>query len=301
MMVVLLRMSQLGTYQGSQVLIQEYKLMFGLDADYGTQFVSYIREVFKGNLGYSINYFPSTVSTLIMAALPWTIFLLAASTIISWMLGTLSGTVLGWKGKESRVGTFIFAPIAWVMRTIPYYMLALIMVYVFAFTLGWFPISGAYQVGTATGYNFSLSGILQLLWYVSLPALTIIISSLGGWYLSMRAMIMTVKGEDFMLMAEAKGLSERTILWSYGFRNALIPQVTSLALNLGNIMSGAMLTEIIFNYPGLGFRLYFAIISADYPVIQGITLLITISVCVATFIIDLIYPLLDPRIKLTSS
>ncbi|MEM3088750.1 MAG: ABC transporter permease, partial [Candidatus Bathyarchaeia archaeon] len=177
--------------------------------------------------------------------------------------------------------------------------LALILIFIFAYTIPLFPISGAYSVWIIP--DMSLSFILSSLYHMFLPALSIVLSNVGWWFLSMKSMIIGLKGEDFILLAEAKGLGERRIMWKYAFRNALLPQATGLALSLGGIVSGAMLTEVIFQYPGIGTLLYAAILNNDYPLIQGITLIITISVCTATLLIDLIYPLIDPRIKYTKS
>ena len=294
LMVIMSRLSAVGARVGYGELVVEYKQRFGLDKPLSTQFVSYVGELLKGNLGYSIPYFPTTVSELIARALPWTLGLLGFSTIMSWLLGTFIGAVVGWRGGESKVGKILF-PLALALYAIPYYLLAMILVFLFAYSLGIFPISGAYSIGTMPSLSFDF--LLDAMWHSALPALSIIVVSLGWWFLSMRSMIMGLKGEDFVIMAEAKGLSKRRIMLKYAFRNALLPQVTGLALSLGSIVNGALLTEIVFAYPGLGWLLYDAILSLDYPLIQGIMLLIVLGVCVATYIMDIIYPLVDPRVK----
>lgn len=291
---VVARLRDLGAMVGEEELVREYERMFGLEGDWLTQFLNYLCNVARGNLGYSIPHFPATVSGMIMRALPWTIGLLSTTVVLSWTIGTVLGALSGWRGTRSRLGE-AFALAALGLYTIPYYVLAIILVYFLAYLLGLFPISGAYSPGVQPGLN--LEFIRDVIWHSMLPALSIVLASLGWWYLSMRSMITTIKGEDFILMAEAKGLPESMVLWSYAFRNALLPQVTGLALSIGRIVGGALLTEVVFSYPGIGWLLYAAIMAADYPVIQGITLLVTLSVCTATFILDLIYPLIDPRVK----
>ena len=291
---IIMRLSFQGAMYGTEELVEEYKRMFGLDKDWFTQFICYLRELLHGNLGYSIVNFPTKVSDMIAKALPWTIGLLSVTTVISWALGSVIGAIAGWKGEKSKFWGYL-APIALVFQIIPYFMLAIILVFLFAYLIHIFPMSGAYSVGRIP--TMSLDFILDVIWHSILPALSIIISSLGWWFLSMRSMIIMTKGEDYILMAEAKGLPEREILWRYAFRNALLPQVTGLALALGNIVSGALLTEIVFAYPGMGWLLYNAIVNVDYPVIQGVVLIIVLSVCTATFIIDVIYPLIDPRVR----
>src|SRR5690606_15732034 len=195
-----------------------------------------IRELLRGNLGYSIANFPSQVSDLIRVSLPWTIGLLTITTIVSWIIGSVIGAVAGWKGSRSKVIQAL-VPIALILYATPYYILAIILIFLFAFTWRIFPLSGAYSL-TSTP-SFTLSFILDVIRHGTLPALIIILVSLGWWFLSMRSLITSLKGEDYILNAEAMGLKERRILWGYAFRNALLPQVTGLAISLGHIVSGA--------------------------------------------------------------
>lgn len=234
------------------------------------------------------------MNELIVRSLPWTIGLLSITTVLSWILGTLLGALSGWRGKESLFSR-VFSPFIVALYAIPYWLVAIILVYVFAYILGMFPISGGYTPGTIPTMN--LSFIIDVIRHSILPALSIIVVSLGWWFLSMRSMMIRTKGEDFILMAYAKGLKENDIMWKYSFRNNILPQVTGLALSLSQIIGGSLLTETIFAYPGLGWLLYNAIRSLDYPLIQGITLMTTITLCTATMILDLILPLIDPRIK----
>lgn len=292
--IIIARMTIQAESRGHMELIEEYTRMFGLDADLFTQFVSYIKELLRGNLGYSIIYFPTGVSELILRGLPWTIGLLSMSTIISWGIGTFIGAFSGWRGQDSKLSE-IFSSMALLLYPIPYFLMSMILVYLLAYTLGVFPISGGYSVGLVP--TISIDFLLDVAFHSALPLLGIVISSLGWWYLCMRSMISGLKGEDFILFAEAKGLSKRRIMWTYAFRNALIPQVTGLAMSLGHIVGGSLLTEVIFAYPGLGWLLYTGTINLDYTLIQGVILLIILSVCTSMLILDLILPLIDPRIE----
>jgi peptide/nickel transport system permease protein len=288
------KLAAVGGSLNAPELVEEYNRLFGLDESVWQQYVSYLRELFRGNLGYSISSFPSHVSDLLRAALPWTVGLLTVTTVLSWVLGSLIGAVVGWSGGKSRFFQAL-VPVALVLYTTPYYILALIFVFLFGFYWKIFPLSGAYSVGLTP--ELSLHFIGDVVRHAVLPALSIIFVSLGWWFLSMRSLITSLKGEDFILQAEAKGLSERRILWNYAFRNALLPQATGLALSLGHIVGGALITEVIFAYPGIGWLIYNAITGLDFPVIQGSVLLIIVSVASANFVIDILYPLIDPRIR----
>jgi peptide/nickel transport system permease protein len=291
---VFINLASIGGSLGATDLIEEYKRLFGLDRSLWEQYVRFLRELLRGNLGYSISSFPSEVSTLLTAALPWTIGLLTMTTIISWVLGSVFGAVVGWRGGKSRFFQAL-VPVALVLYTTPYYILAIILIFLFAFHWRIFPLSGAYSVRLSP--ELSLNFALNVLRHATLPALSIILVSLGWWFLSMRSLVTSLKGEDYILYAEAMGLPDRRILWGYAFRNALLPQATGLAISLGHIVGGALITEVIFAYPGIGWLIYNAIKSLDFPVIQGGVLLIIFSVALANFMIDVVYPLIDPRIR----
>jgi len=291
---IMLKMAAMGGSMGSPELIEEYRRIFGLDRSLWQQYVSFWRELIKGNLGYSIGSFPTQVADLIRISLPWTIGLLIGTTLISWLVGSILGAVVGWKGKKSRFFQAL-VPVALVLYTTPYYILALVLIYFFASYWRIFPLSGASSVGIAQEFSFPY--ILDLLHHSALPALSIILASLGWWFLSMRSLITGLKGEDYIQYAEAMGVKQPRILWGYAFRNALLPQTTGLAISLGHIVSGALVTEVIFAYPGIGWLIFNSIKSLDFPVIQGSVLLIILSVEVASFLIDIAYPLIDPRIR----
>ncbi|MBX3001166.1 MAG: ABC transporter permease [Caldilineaceae bacterium] len=295
---VFANMAAAGGAVNAPELVAEYRERFGLDRPLWQQYLSFWRELLRGNMGISISSFPAQVTTMLAAALPWTIGLLTMTTLLSWILGSVIGAVIGWQGRKAG-GLRLLVPAALVLYTMPYYILAIILVFVFAFYWPIFPLSGAYSVSMRPGWN--LPFVLDVLRHATLPAMSILLVSLGWWFLSMRSLIISLKGEDYILNAEAMGINNRRILWGYAFRNALLPQVTGLAISLGHIVGGALITEVIFAYPGIGYRIYNAINSLDYPLIQGGVLLIIVSVAVANFIIDSIYPLIDPRIRYEGS
>jgi len=274
-------------------LVEAYRKMFGLEGNLFQQYVAYLSQVLRGNFGLSLAFFPTPVTQLITRALPWTIGLLTVTVIVSWILGNLIGALIGWF-SESKINAII-AAISLVLSRIPYYVLAIVLILVFAVYIPILPSSGAMSMGAIP--EFSLSFILNLLRHAALPALSIILASLGGWVIGMRSLMINIQGEDYILFAEAKGLKRSTIMMRYAARNALLPQVTGLALSLGYIVSGALLTEAVFAYPGLGNLYITALGLNDYNLIQGMTLLIIFTVLTANLIIDLLYPLLDPRIR----
>jgi peptide/nickel transport system permease protein len=296
---VLVKMSAgAGGSSENTALVEEYRKRFGLDRSLASQYFSYLRELTQGNLGYSIAIFPTRVSTLLKNAIPWTVGLLGVTTLISWLLGSFLGAIVGWSGDRTRFLQGL-VPVALLFYTTPYYILAIILVFLFAFQWPIFPLYGAYTVGA--DQEFSLTFIGDVIKHGTLPALSIILVSLGWWFLSMRSLIISEQGQDYILWAEAKGLPRRRIFWAYAFRNALLPQTTGLALSLGHIVGGALITEVIFAYPGLGFLIFNSIKGLDFPVIQGTCLLLVISVATINFVLDLAYPLIDPRIRASGS
>jgi peptide/nickel transport system permease protein len=222
----------------------------------------------------------------------WTIGLVTTCVIITFVLGVAAGAFLAWKGTPKTVKMFI--PLTMVFAVLPYYLLALLLLYALAFSTHLFPISGAHNSSIAPGFTWVF--VRDVAYHSVLPALSIILSSLGLWALNMRGLMVNTVGEDYMFLAEAKGLPRQRILWWYSVRNVIPSQVTQLAIALGYVVSGAILVEIIFGYPGLGYLLYQSITNSDYTVIQGITLILAVSVGLAVLIIDLIYPRLDPRV-----
>jgi peptide/nickel transport system permease protein len=288
------KMAAVGGGEVSQELVAEYRRRFGLDKSTFDQYVSFWKELFQGNLGYSIASFPTRVSFVLRQAVPWTVGLLTVTTLVSWVLGSLLGALVGWSGGRNR-GLNALVPVALVLYTTPYYILAIMLVFLLAYRWAVFPLSGAYTLGADK--EWSIAFARDVVHHAALPALSIILVSLGWWFLSMRSLIISEQGQDYILWAEARGLSRRRIFWAYAFRNALLPQTTGLALSFGHIVGGALITEVIFAYPGLGYVIYQAIRNIDFPVIQGTVLLLIVSVSLANLVIDLIYPLIDPRIR----
>jgi peptide/nickel transport system permease protein len=288
------KMAAVGGSGASKELIAEYRRRFGLDKSTFDQYISFWQQLFRGNLGYSIASFPTRVSFVLRQAIPWTVGLLAFTTVVSWLLGSLLGALVGWSNGKNRVLNTL-VPIALVLYTTPYYFLAIMLVFLLSYRWAVFPLSGAYTLGTDPEWTWSFAR--DVVHHAALPALSIILVSLGWWFLSMRSLIISEQGQDYILWAEARGLPRRRIFWGYAFRNALLPQTTGLALSFGHIVGGALITEVIFAYPGLGYVIYKSIRNLDYPVIQGSVLLLIISVSLANLVIDLLYPFIDPRIR----
>jgi peptide/nickel transport system permease protein len=225
-------------------------------------------------------------------ALPWTIGLLATTTVLAFSIGTLLGALMGWP----RASTFArnILPSFLVLGAIPPYLIALTLIYFIAFRMQLLPIGGGYGIGTIP--NFSTSFMVEVVKHSLLPAISIIVASAGGWAIGMRGMMVTVQGEDYMTFGEAKGLKDWRLFYRYGVRNAMLPQVTGLALAFSYIVSGAVLVELVFGYPGIGTLLARSIRQLDYFMIYGIVFIIVVAIAMAMFIMDMIYPLLDPRI-----
>jgi peptide/nickel transport system permease protein len=282
-----------GVQAGMDEMVASYQERFGLNDPLLEQYVAYLRQIATLDLGYSMTSYPTTVWEVMGSAIPWTVGLLFTTTILAFILGTLAGALLGWR-KSPRMIHYIFPPLL-TFSAIPFFLLGLMLLYIFAFQVRWLPLFGGYTPGTFP--EWSLTFAEDVLRHSILPAVAILLASMGFWALGMRGMMITADGEDYMIFAEASGLKNRTLFFSYAMRNALLPQTTALALTLGQLLTGALLVEVIFNYPGIGGVLYYAIRQFDYFVIQGVILIIVIGVALATLILDLIYPLLDPRIR----
>ncbi len=284
-------------HTGIDQMVEEYEKKFGLDKPLWEQYFIYLGDVARFDFGYSIANYPRTVLSIIQDALPWTIGLLTVTTIFAFTIGTILGALLAWP-RSPRFIQFLFPPLL-ALSAIPFFLLGLLLLYVLAFRNQIFPLFGGYTPGTFPAFN--LPFILDILKHSVLPALSILLASLGGWALGMRGMMVSVEGEDFMTFAEAAGLKNRTLFFGYAMRNAMLPQATALGLSLGTILSGALLVEVIFSFPGIGTILYHSIRQFDYFVIQGIVFIIVLGVTLATLILDFIYPLLDPRISYNRS
>ncbi len=277
---------------GMDQVVAAYRKRLGLDKPLIQQYVSYIWNVARFDFGPSITYFPAEVGRQIQLRLPWTLGLLTTSTILAFIIGNFLGALLGWPGTSGWVKWL--TPILMPLSAIPYYLLGLILIFVFAFGLKIFPLGSAYSTGATIELTWRFA--LDVLRHGILPSLSIVLSVIGFWMLGMRGMMVTNMGEDYMIMAEAKGLSPMRIFFRYAMRNAMLPQVTGLALTFGGIIAGAVLVEVIFDYPGMGWILWFAIRNTDYFLIQGIVFVLVVTVALAMLILDLVYPLIDRRI-----
>ena len=283
--------------QGGQVspdAIPALQALFGYDPDASLwqQYTSYIGMLLRGDLGTSFSYPNTPVTSVIAQALPWTIGLVGIATILSFAIGTLIGSGIGW-----RRGTWAdsLLPISTFFSAVPYFWLALIAIAIFSVALGWFPSSGSYDRNLVPGWSWEF--VKSVVYYGTLPALTIVVSSISGWILGMRNMMVTVSSEDYVTVAQAKGLSERRVLFGYAARNAILPQISSFALSLGFIVGGTLVMEIVFTYQGIGFMLFNAVNATDYPLMQGCFLVITLAVLAANIAADFVYGFLDPRTR----
>ena len=280
--------------QISSQAIASLTALFGLNKHQSLwqQYTQYWGQLAHGNLGISFTNFPTPVSTVIGQNLPWTLFLVGVATVISFVIGTSLGVIAGWRRGSWADGLL---PVTSFLSSIPYFWLGLIAITLLTGPGSYFPAAGSYSVGLTPEWNASFMGDAIL--HALLPAATIVITSMSGWLLGMRNMMVTVTSEDYITVAHAKGLSDRRVMINYAARNALLPSVSGFALSLGFIVSGTLLVEIVFNYQGLGYQLYSAIGTNDYPLMEGIFLVITLAVLAANFVADLVYLLLDPRTR----
>jgi peptide/nickel transport system permease protein len=271
------------------------EVAFGVSHDpIWTQYGQYVSNLLHGNLGISITAFPTPVINVIAQDMPWTLVLVGVSLVISFILGTFLGVLIAWKRGSSFDS--VFPPLFTFLSAIPYFWLALIMLYFMAYQWSWFPLNGGYDVNNTTP-GWTLDFMIDAAYHAVLPALTIVISSIAGWLLGMRNAMITTLSEDYVVMAEAKGLPERRVMFSYAARNAILPNITGFALSLGFVVSGSLLTEIVFSYPGIGYTLYQAVENQDYALIEGMFLVITLAVLAANFFADIVYVVLDPRVR----
>lgn len=271
-----------------------YELLLGGDSSEPliAQYFSYLVNVFRGDLGISVTYFPTPVNEVIGTSLPWTIVLVGIATVLATVIGVALGAIVGWKP-----GTWLdsLVPATTLLAAVPYFWLALILVYVFATTLHLFPSQGGYNVALDPGFSGEFIG--SAIQYGFLPALTIVLASVGGWLLGMRNMMVSTLSEDYILTAQAKGLTPGRILRNYAARNAVLPSIAGFAISLGFVVSGSIVTEQVFSYPGIGSKLLSAVTNNDYALMQGLFLFITLAVLGANLIVDLFYGLIDPRTR----
>ncbi|MCL4189079.1 MAG: ABC transporter permease [Rhodobacteraceae bacterium] len=277
-----------------RAMVESHRARFGLDQPIWAQYLAYWGSVLSLDLGVSLANYPERVVDAILGALPWTLGLLGAATLASFVAGTLLGGLMAWpragRGWQAAGSGMLL------LSSIPYFLIGMVLLYAFAIVWPVLPAGGGLPFGMTPAWDAAtLRGIAL---HAVLPLASIVLAETGAWAIGMRGMMVSVLGEDHITLAEAKGLRERRIFLRYGLRTAMLPQLTRLALALGHIVSGAILVEVIFSYPGIGFRLFQAVQAKDYFVIQGIVLMLTVSLALATFLLDLIYPLIDPRITL---
>ncbi|MBV9170257.1 MAG: ABC transporter permease [Chloroflexi bacterium] len=290
----LLKVTSMGASQaGMETLTRTFAERFGLNQPVWRQYLNYLVDSAQFNFGFSISYFPTRVIDMIGGALPWTIVLVGLATALTFAAGTILGAFMAWPYAPRAIR--IFAPPLLTLSSIPYYLLGLILIYLFAFVIHAFPLGGGYSVGLTPSWNLAFLGDATR--HAILPALSIMLAELGFWALAMRGMMITIQGEDYMTLAEAKGLQSQRVFYKYGVRNAMLPQMTALALSMGRVVSGALLVEVVFAYPGVGNLLYQAIRTFDYFVIYGVVFIVIVAIGLATFFLDLTLPVLDPRIN----
>jgi peptide/nickel transport system permease protein len=268
--------------------------MYGLSGSLWEQYLAFWGRLLKGDLGPSLSSFPTPVTQLLATAMPWTFGLLMTSIIISWIVGNILGALASY--YEKNVAIQIVDVVSQAVRPIPYYIMALVLLAVFAYWIPIFPFSGAYPPGTRV--EFSLSFILTVIRHSLLPLFSLVLIGIGGWFIGMKSLTSNIISEDYVVYAENAGLPKNRILSQYIIRNAMLPQITGLALQIGLIFSGALIMEVVFGYPGMGTLTFQAVMANDYTLIMGITLLSIVGVATIVLILDFIYPLFDPRVRI---
>ncbi len=276
-----------------ETIIASYNQKFGLDKPLWEQYVAYMSGIARGDLGVSLNKYPKTVWELIMESLPWTATLLLVTTILSFIIGNLLGAIAAWPRAPRWLRT-VATPFV-LLTGVPPVLMGVLLLFFIAFRLKLLPLGNAYSSGVIP--NWSLAFFLDVVKHQILPALALILGTVGGWVLSMRGMGVTIQGEDYVVYAEHKGLGGAAIFRDYYLRNAMLPQVTGLALALGTVVTSGLVVEGLFGLPGLGTVLNSALRSNDFLVIYGIVLFITIAVATLMVLVELMYPLLDPRVR----
>ncbi|AGA56659.1 ABC-type dipeptide/oligopeptide/nickel transport system, permease component [Thermobacillus composti KWC4] len=264
---------------------------FGIDKPLIVQFGIYLKNLLTGDLGTSFGLYPRKVSDILGSAVPWTVGLQLPAILVGWILGNVLGAVAAY-----RKGVFdkVLFPVALFINSIPFFTLAIMMLYLFGITLKWFPISGGYDYQMVP--NLSLEFIWSVIRHHTLPFLSIVLVTIGGQAIGMREMAIYELNSDYVLYSKLLGIRDSRVA-RYVFRNAMLPQITGLALSLGTMIGGSLICEIVFSYPGIGTWLFTAIRQLDYPLISGCTLLIAVTVLLANFTVEIIYGIVDPRIK----
>lgn len=274
--------------------IEALRKMLGVDTrPLWEQYVDYMHNILTGQMGISISRFPTPVTEVIASQIGWTLLLGGTALVFAAIIGNLLGILAAWR----RGGAIDSAlpPLLIFIGSFPYFWLAMGALYLFGVVLGWFPIRHAFTDGLEPAFTWEFIGDVGA--HLVLPALTIVLVSVGGWMLGMRNTMIATNAEDYITMAEAKGLRPGRIMFRYAARNAMLPSVTSFGMSLGFVVGGALLTEVVFAYPGVGYQLLNAVQGLDYPLMQGLFLTITAAVLLANFLVDVLYVRLDPRVR----
>lgn len=265
---------------------------FGTNKPIIEQYFIYVKNILHGDLGTSFGQYPKKVSTILMNALPWTLALQFPAILTGWLLGNILGAIAAYR---RRTFDKVVLPAALAISSFPYFAFALIVLFFFSATLHWFPIGGGYGFDILPSMSWRFIG--SVLHHYTLPFLSIVAITIGNQAIGMRSMAIYELNADYVLYSKLLGIGDRRVV-QYVFRNAVLPQITGLALSMGMMVGGSLITEIVFNYPGIGSALFSAIRQLDYPLISGCTLVITFAVLIANFLIEIVYGLLDPRIKM---
>jgi len=276
-----------------EAMVADLTELYGLEGSMFDQYIAFWQRLFQGDFGVSFFQFPTPVINLIKTALPWTLGLLLVTTAVAWTAGIFLGGVAGYFNRKgwSRALDIV----AMVVRPMPYYVFAFVLLLLFGYVFPLFPVAGGAGIGQRP--TFSWAYISNVLRHAFLPAMSLILLGMAAWFQTMKLIVQNVNASDFVQYAKFGGIKERRIVSRYVIRNGMLPQITALALLIGQIFSGALITEIVFTYPGLGTLLYNAILTGDYNLIMGITVFSILAITTAILIIDLIYPLFDPRIR----
>jgi peptide/nickel transport system permease protein len=275
--------------------MQTMRELYGLEGTWLQQYGAFWRHVVHGDFGVSFYQFPVSVLDLIKVSLPWTAGLLLVTTLLAWLLGNVIGGIAGFYSRATWSKTVDV--IAMFIRPLPYYIFAFALMLIMAFLLGWFPIGGGASLGHLPSLTWAY--VADVLNHAFLPALSLVLLGGAAWFQTMKLIVQNVNSESYVQYAKMGGVVESRIVGRYVIRNAMLPQLTALALQLGQILSGALITEIVFSYPGVGSLLYHAIVTGDYNLIMGIISLSIVAISALILTLDLLYPLLDPRVRLT--
>ena len=279
------------TAEQVQEQIAYYKHQFGLDKSLIGQFWDFVKHALDGTFGVSYSQYPRTVSDIIGSGIWWTVALQLPAILVGWILGNLLGALAAYR---RGVWDKVFMPVSLFFSAVPAFGAAVILLVIFAVKLGVAPVNGAYDPGMIPAFNWNF--IKSVITHYQLPFWSIVLISIGGQAVGMRSMSIYELNADYVKYARFLGIKDRKIV-GYVFRNAMLPQVTGLAMSIGSMVGGALVAETIFSYPGLGMAMYNAITSSDYPVISATTLIITVMVLLASFMLDIIYAFIDPRVK----